>query len=98
MNGPVATATSKAGGNCDECGIAIGAGHKIYKYATEGSTTGFGNGPGIWVCNWCHRRRGDRRFECVHCMAMTDIVVEVAGAPWCVDCYVSLSSKSGRLM
>jgi hypothetical protein len=96
----VARSQATTGGLCPDCQMPIGVGNTIWKYPTAGATTGPGNGPGIWVCSWCHTRRTvlrDQRFTCVACGGLVDAVVEVGGRPYCPDCYAAMSVKAGRL-
>ena len=49
----VATTTARRGGTCDNCGTKIAKGEQIWKIATPGRTTSYGNGPGKWCCASC---------------------------------------------
>ena len=103
----VASSRAKKGGPCPECGIAIGMFNRIYKYATAGSTTKPGNGPGIWVCTFCHARRQKHSeatvpdvdlWECAGCLKMSNPVVMLENRVLCFQCYGSFSAESGRLL
>ena len=91
MSQVVAISRAIKGGVCPECGMPIGVGNKIYKYAGPGGTTQFGNGPGYWVCAWCHQKRGRLEgggyFVCSRCGQHVDAVVEAGGALWCPTCW-----------
>lgn len=86
----VATTTSKAGGPCDDCGAPIGVNNTIYKYATLGDTTAAGNGPGLWVCQWCHERAqrdpGVSQWSCERCGKYVNPVVQLHRRFYCLDC------------
>ena len=108
----VASTHAKAGGECDECGMAIGVFNRIYKYTVVGGTVkgvGGGNGPGVWVCQWCHDRakRGIQAdaqvsevdlWECSKCLRMSNPVVIVGEDLLCFPCYGLASVDSGRLL
>ena len=53
MSKHVATAMSKFGGPCKDCGQHIAKGESVFKFPLEGVTTAKGNGPGKWVCLDC---------------------------------------------
>jgi len=55
----VATAMSKRGGPCKDCGQHIEQGESIFKFAApnESPSKGQKNGPGVWVCLDCMVRR-----------------------------------------
>ncbi len=53
----VATAMSRHGGPCADCGKYIQKGESVFKFAAEGKTTQQGNGPGVWVCFECMVQR-----------------------------------------
>ena len=105
----VAASHAKKGGTCDECGIAIGVFNRIYKYSVVGQsgTTRAGNGPGVWVCQWCHdRHRQEERldevlevdlWECAACLRMSNPVVMVENRVLCIACYQRIAVESGRL-
>lgn len=102
----IATSNAKEGGECWDCDMAIGMHQRIYKYAVDGGTTAAGNGPGVWVCAWCHQRIQNRLdeipevdlWECAVCLKMSNPVVMVENRMLCFKCYGSLSAESGRLV
>ena len=87
--------------------------NRIYKYVVEGAsgTTAGGNGPGIWVCSFCHERRQRHPvasgfecayaevelFECSSCLQMVNPLVDVGGRGFCIPCYQRRAVESGRL-
>jgi len=97
----VASSHAKKGGTCDECGIAIGVFNRIYKYSVVGQsgTTRAGNGPGVWVCGFCHDRQKQSErldevlevdlWECAGCLKMSNPVVMVENRVLCFPCYES---------
>ena len=106
----VAVSRAKTGGPCPDCGMPIGKGNSIYKYPVQGGgTTVEGNGPGIWVCRWCHTRRqlnrgaGDdlgteeNRFECDGCGRYANPVVESGGRRFCWSCWSAIRVEQGHL-
>ncbi len=98
---PVAETRAQKGGPCDDCGMPIGVGNRIYKYPAKGRTTRPGNGPGRWVCSWCHEKRQAalrQRFTCVSCGVEENVVVEFAGKIVCPDCYASICVEAGKLL
>jgi len=56
----VATAMSKRGGPCEDCGKHIKQGESIFKFtADKKPVKGQKNGPGVWVCfDCCVREEG----------------------------------------
>ena len=91
--------------------MAIGVFNRIHKYTVidqAGSTTDFGNGPGVWVCTWCHQRAQKPPsmiddapivdlWECRACSKQTNPVVMAGGGQWCVQCWEAMQVESGRL-
>ena len=96
LNEYVADARAKIGGQCPECGMNIGVGNAIYKYSRVGDTTQAGNGPGVWVCGWCHNkaqlpptqeeRLDIEPFVCSMCHQEVNPVVVRCGLVRCFDC------------
>lgn len=101
----VATSNAKEGGDCPDCGMAIGMFQRIYKYADEGSTTAQGNGPGVWLCHWCHLRIQNRLeelpdmelWECSACLKMVNPVVILDGKRYCFPCHEAFEVEAGHL-
>ena len=99
----VTSSHAKTGGPCPECGLAIGMFNRIHKYTVVGSaegTTAAGNGPGVWVCGFCHERASRSvvdLFECWSCLRMVNPGVQVDGRLLCVECYQRRAVQSGRL-
>jgi len=101
----IATSNAKQGGDCPECDMPIGMHQRIYKYAEDGDTTAAGNGPGVWVCHWCHQRVQARLdeipevdlWECATCLKMSNPVVMVENRLLCIACYQRIAVESGRL-
>lgn len=88
--------------------MPIGMFNRIHKYATSGETTSEGNGPGVWVCTWCHSRaqkhpvvpsgaREIELWECSVCLKMVNPVVQAAGRDFCIPCYQARAVELGRL-
>jgi len=103
----VAEGVAGKGGTCPVCDMPIGVRNRIFKYATTGATTSEGNGPGQWVCLWCHQRRQrdleqaaeDDLFRCSGCGASSFAVVQVRGdvRRWCPECWGKIRAEQGRL-
>jgi len=94
----VAASHAKLGGPCPQCGMDIGKFQPIFKYATDGETTRPGNGPGLWLCKWCHDRiQADPEliaalpevelWECAGCLRMSNPVVIEDGHVRCIGCH-----------
>jgi len=103
MSEAVASSRAITGGLCPECGMAIGVGNKIYKYPGRGGSTTFGNGPGQWICGWCHQKRVTpgaevRLWECSGCSQMSNPVVMVENRVLCFACYQARSVEAGRVL
>lgn len=107
----VTSSHAKKGGDCPECGIAIGMFNRIHKYTVVGASSGTtpeGNGPGVWVCSWCHARQqkhpvasGPREidpFLCAACLSPSNPVVEWSGKHYCHLCYARICTEQGKLL
>ncbi len=99
----ITSSHAKTGGECPECGLAIGQFNRIHKYEVVGQsgTTRNGNGPGVWVGGFCHDRHKVRLevslWECAGCLKMSNPVVMVENRVLCIACYQRIAVESGRL-